>query len=609
MKMSRHSHSGPVTAFCLLLLFLLIGTRAGGSVSLSFGIPSPSSSPADSVLSGRIVRDEPPKNPDKERIYIEQVDLWSYDKELNPDAQILKGNVVFRHKDAYMYCDSALLYEAENRFEAYGQVRIDQGDSLHIYCNYLDYDGNLMLARLRYLVRMEQGETTLYTDSLDYDRSVGVGYYFDHGTITDSLNILNSIYGEYDTNTKTATFNDDVVLENENFTLYSDTLFYDTNTHIATILGPTRIVNDSGTIIAKRGTYDTENEVANLLDRAEITSGSQWMTGDSLFYDRRDSLALLFGNVILRDTAQKAELRGNYIEYHEDTEHGIARDSAMLVEYSSKDTLWAAAKEMEMLKADSTNHIFSGRGNVRLFRDNVQAVSDTLEYLTRDSLVNFKGHPYLWSDESQVTGDTITLFMKDSTLDHAFVRRNAYLSSEVNEGRKNPKRDNLFNQMRGREVTAYFSKQDLDSVLTKGNAEVIYYNQSPDSLVTEQVRSMSSAIMMHFLDGEIFHIVLLDKTTGEITPLPLVTSDKYAYSGFVWFPEGRPKDKHDLYRTTPAPGAGMSDTLRDASKPKGSLFSDTPPSDSPAPPKSEKQETEKTTSGKEEKAPEGNKSS
>lgn len=581
--MRKHAIS-PIAALVSLMLFALIGTRAGGSVALTLDFLTTGLSGNDTLEPPATwTKGTPPPSssstpePGKERIFIEHVDLWSYDKATNPDAQVLKGNVVFRHKNAYMYCDSALLYEAQNRFEAYGQVRIDQGDSLHIYCNYLDYDGNLMLARLRYLVRMEQGQTTLYTDSLDYDRSVGVGYYFDHGTITDSLNILNSIYGEYDTNTRTATFNDEVVLENDNFTLYSDTLFYDTNTHIATIMGPTEIVSDSGVIHAKRGTYDTEHEVANLLDRAEITSKSQWMTGDSLFYNRKDSLALLFGNVILRDTAQKVELRGNYIEYHEDAEHGIARDSAYLIEYSSKDTLWAASEEMEMLKTDSLNHLFKGRGNVRLYRSNVQAVADSLEYFTKDSLLNFKGQPFIWSGASQVTGDTVTLFMKDSALDHAFIRQNAYLSSAVSEGPLHEKRENLFNQLRGREVTAYFSGQALDSVRTTGNAEVVYYNQSEDSLATEQVRSQSSAILMQFEDEEISRIVMEDKTTGEITPVPLLSSDKYVYPGFVWFPEGRPKSKNDLFRKTPAPGSGMSAELQEAAKPSGSLFSDQPP--------------------------------
>ena len=578
-----------LAAFLSLLLLALIGTRAGGSVSLLRGLSAFSDdtlrrvtpvSPASLPKPGA-----PPAPGDTlpaegtERIFIEHVDLWSFDKEKNPDAQLLSGNVVLRHQDAYMYCDSARLYEAENRFEAYGQVRIDQGDSLHIYCNYLDYDGNAMLARLRYLVRMEQGQTTLYTDSLDYDRALGIGYYFDHGTITDSLNILNSIYGEYDTTTRTATFKDDVVLENDNFTLYSDNLFYDTNTHIATILGPSEIVSDSGTITATRGTYDTEREIANLLDRARLTSGSQWMTGDSLFYDKKDSLALLFGNVILRDTTQKVELRGDYVEYHEDTEQGFARDSAYLVEYSSRDTLWAAAREMEMLRADSANHIFKGRGNVRLYRSNVQAVSDSIEYFTRDSLLNFKGSPFIWSGASQVTGDTVTLYMKDSALHHAFIRENAYLSARISEGPLHPVRDNLFNQLRGREVYAYFSNQAVDSVRTVGNAEVIYYNQQQDSLATEQVRSQSSAILMQFEKEEISRIVMLDKTTGTITPVPLISPSDLVYPGFIWFPEGRPTGKDDLFRTTPAPGSGMSEELQSASKPKGSLFSDPPPAE------------------------------
>ena len=505
----------------------------------------------------------------KERIFIEHVDLWTYDQAINPDAQVLKGNVVFSHKDATMYCDSALLYEKANRFEAYGEVRIEQGDSLDIYCNYLDYDGATLLARLRYLVRMEHGQNTLYTDSLDYDRSIGVGYYADHGTIVDSLNILSSVYGEYDTTTKTATFNDDVELENENFTLYSDTLFYDTNTHIATIIGPTRIVSDSGVITATRGTYDTERDIANLLDRAEITSSTRWMTGDSLQYDRAKQFAELYGNVILRDTAQKVDLRGNYIEYNEATGHGLAKDSAYIMEYSETDTLWAHAHQLELVKVDSVNNVYKGKGNVRLYRRDLQAVADSLIYLSSDSLLNLVGQPYVWSGSSQVTGDSITLYFVDSTLHHAHIRQNAYLADQVKE--------EYFDQLRGREVLAYFSDNKMDSLWAKGNAESIYYNLNTDSLITEQIRSQSSAILMQFEEEQIERILLLDKTVGTITPVPLLTQDLLIYPNFIWFPEGRPMGSWDIFRTTPPPGSSMSDALKEASKPKGSLLSDPEP--------------------------------
>ncbi len=585
--MSRDKH--PILRTLLSAGLLLVGMIASGADRIATTGRLPLLSERDSIASS--IQDSTGR-PTKEQIIIDHVDVWSYDKELNPDAQVLRGNVVFKHNDATMYCDSALLYEKSNRFEAYGEVHIEQGDSLHIYCHYLDYDGPTLLARLRYLVRMEHGQNTLYTDSLDYDRGLGIGYYADHGTIVDSLNVLSSVYGEYDTTTKTATFNNNVKLENENFTLYSDTLFYDTNTHIATILGPTRIVGDSGVITATRGTYDTERDVANLLDRAEITSDKYWMTGDSLRYDRPNQFAELHGHVVLRDTAQRVDLRGNYIEYNEGTGHGLAKDSAYIMEYSEPDTLWAHAQELELLKVDSLHSVYKGKGNVRLYRSDIQAVADSLLYLTADSLLHLIGSPYIWSGSSQVTGDSITLYFADSALHHAHIRQNAYLSDQV--------RDNYFNQLRGREVLTYFSDNKMDSLWARGNAESIYYNLNADSLLTEQIRSQSSAILMQFDNQEIERIMLLDKTVGTITPVPLLTSDQLIYTNFVWFPEGRPLGSLDIFRATPLPGASMSTELKEAAKPQGSLLYEPDPEEKEKEKEKEKPTTEAQPTKKEE---------
>lgn len=506
-----------------------------------------------------------------ERIFIENVDLWRYDADINKDAQILTGNVIFRHKNAYMYCDSALLYQATNRFEAYGAVRIDQAvDSVHAFCNYLDYDGVTMLAQMREFVRLEQGSNTLYTDHLDYDRQSGLAYYFDNGSIVDSVNVLSSVYGEYSTVTKQAVFNDNVKLENDKFTMFSDTLNYDTNTKIATILGPTTIVNDSGRIETTRGIYDTEADKAILLDRSEVFTGTRWMQGDSLQYDRPNHLAEMYGSVILRDTAQKAELRGNYIEYHEDTEYGLAKDSAYIMEASSTDTLYAHATMMEMMKADSANNVIKGIGNVRLYRGDVQATSDSIIYYTKDSLMHCLGSPFIWSGKSQVHGDSITFFMKNGTVNRAHIRENAYLSSEVN--------GQFFDQMRGREVIAYFNDNKMDSVWTKGNAETIYYTLNPDSIALEQVRSQSSDILMQFEDEEISRIVLFQKTVGILTPTPLLTKDQYVYPSFIWFPEGRPTSFSDIFRPTPTPGDSTTNSPVPQA-PSNGLFSTSPTED------------------------------
>ena len=218
----------------------------------------------------------------------EHADVLSFDQAVNPDVQVLRGNVVFRHDSAYMYCDSAYFYEKTNSLEAFNNVRMEQGDTLFVYGDHLYYDGNTQIAYLRNNVRMENGQVTLFTDSLNYERIPNIGYFFEGGMIVDSLNQLSSFYGQYSPETKDATFNDSVRLENPKFTLYSDTLLYNTNSKIATITGPSTIVSDSGTIQSAHGWYNTEKNTVLLLDRSRVDSKSKTrsLIGDSIYYDR-----------------------------------------------------------------------------------------------------------------------------------------------------------------------------------------------------------------------------------------------------------------------------------------------------------------------------------
>lgn len=526
------------------LLLTIFATRANNSgkglivtTTNPFAIDTTSKRPAGST----------------ERIFIENVNLWKYDREVDTFAQYLTGNVILRHNNAYMYCDSAKLYQAQNRFEGYQNVRIVQGDSITITCNYIDYDGTTMLARLREYVVMKHGETTLYTDSLDYDRMTGLGYYFDGGSISDTLNVLSSTYGEYDTKSKRAVFQDNVVLDNPNFKLYTDVLNYDTETKLADIVSPSRIVGDSGVIYTSRGTYDTERDLAYLMNRPIIASGTRLMTSDSLFYDRNAKRAEMYGNINMRDTVDQVSLRGHFAVYHEDTEYGMAQDSAYIVEYSSKDTLYMHAHLLEMIKVDSATNLVKGTGNARLYRHDVQAVADSIIYHSADSIMNCYGHPFIWSGKSQVTGDSITLYMKNGEMDYAHIRENAYISNEVDT-------EKHYNQLRGKEVLGYFTKNEMDSLWTKGNAEVIYYSLNKDSLPSDHVKSQSSAIMMQFENQEISLIKLVDRTVGTITPLNLLKPEQLFYPDFVWFPEGRPTSPIDIFRITPKPSQGVGNT-------------------------------------------------
>ena len=69
----------------------------------------------------------------KSLVYLEHSATLSFDKKRMPDAQILKGNVRFRHDSALMYCDSAYFFQKDNSLHAFGHVRLVQGDSLEGY--------------------------------------------------------------------------------------------------------------------------------------------------------------------------------------------------------------------------------------------------------------------------------------------------------------------------------------------------------------------------------------------------------------------------------------------------------------------------------------------
>ena len=112
----------------------------------------------------------------KSKVYLLHSDLLRKDAE-HPEAQIVIGNVRFRHDSIYMYCDSACYYDKISSFEAFGNVRMEQGDTLFLYGDRLYYDGLTQIARMRDNVRMENRTTTLLTDSLNYDRVYNLGYF------------------------------------------------------------------------------------------------------------------------------------------------------------------------------------------------------------------------------------------------------------------------------------------------------------------------------------------------------------------------------------------------------------------------------------------------
>ena len=475
----------------------------------------------------------------KTKVFLEHANTLSFDKEVNADAQFLQGDVCFRHDSSYMYCDSAYFFETTNSLEAFSNVRMEQGDTLFVYGNYLFYDGNTQIAYLRENVRMENGQVTLFTDSLNYERIPDIGYYFDGGLIVDSLNQLSSFYGQYSPTTKLAIFNDSVRLENPNFTLYSDTLHYDTESKIATILGPSIIVSDSGTIHSSRGWYNTETNTSLLLDRSEVYSGNRVLIGDSISYNQDAGFGEAFGNMCLRDTAQKVILEGQYGFYNERTEYAFATDSARFMEYSQGDTLYLHADTLEMATLDSTAREIKAFHGVRFYRIDMQGVCDSMQFNTRDSVLYMYDNPVLWNEQYQLYGDTIEIYMNDSTIDYAHVIQFAFAVQHLDSS--------YYNQLKGNDLKAYFEGQTVRQIDVEGNAESIYYPLAGDGAKIGLNETKSGFLTIWVKENKLEKLKIWPTPLGNLTPIPDLKPEQKTLKDFYWYDYLRPKNKDDIY--------------------------------------------------------------
>lgn len=504
--------------------------------------------------------------------------LWK--KRAGSDVEVLIDSVQFFHDGAYLFCDSAHFNRQNNTFEAYSNVRMEQGDTIFLYGSYMHYDGNTKLAKVRENVKMDHRSGTLFTDSLNYDRVKNIGYYFDGGMLVDSLNELTSLWGQYEPNKNLATFSDEVVLDNPNFKLFSDTLLYSTDTRIANIISPTRIESDSGTIHSSRGWYNTLTEQSLLLDQSTIFNkqGDRSLKGDSIIFYRNNNNGEVFGNMFLQDTTKRVIMTGHYGFYDGSRDYAFATDSAQAIEYSQGDSLYLHGDTLELIKLPPTEiftiretydtlmievndtlaidsiivktdsisemktfHEIKAYHGVRFYRSDMQGVCDSLQFNSSDSILYMYKDPILWAENRQLTGDTIHMFMNDSTIDRMYIIGSAF-SIE--------KKDSVhFNQLKSKLLNFYFKNGQLSKVFAEGNVQTITYPEEKDGTLNEIHNWMECSYLEILMqDGQFSRLKGWPAIVGKTTPFHLLEPAQQRLDNFFWYDYLRPLNKDDIFR-------------------------------------------------------------
>lgn len=498
-----------------------------------------------SMVQSRQASKKKPRKKVNERVYLIHSDVLRYDMfGDNPTAQVLVGNVAFKHKGAKLFCDSAYFYQESNSFRAFGHVKMYQGDTLSLFSDYAYYDGNDQMAEARYNVILRHRGTKLYTDSLNYDRLYGIGYFFEGGKMIDKDNVLVSDWGEYDTETREAIFNYNVNLKNPKFVLATDTLHYDTKTSVAHIVGPSEVTSGDNVIYTSQGYYDTDKDRAWLYGRSRLLNNGKELIGDSLFYDEKTGISEGFDNVVYTDTLNKNQLNSNYFWYNEQTGFAFATDSAVLKDYSQKDTLYMHSDTMKLytfnMNTDSVFRRVHCYNKVRAYRTDVQAVCDSLVYNTKDSCMTMYKDPITWNANRQLLGEVIKVFMKDSTIDKAHVINQA-LSVELLPDSTH------FNQVSSREMFGYFDKGEIRRTEAIGNVLTAYHLQDDkDSSLISMVYLETDTMRMYMKNRQLESIWTC-KNNSVMYPITQIPLSRAKLPSFVWFDYIRPLNKDDIF--------------------------------------------------------------
>ena len=515
-----------------------------------------------------------------------------------------EGQARLRQKNTTIEADSIKNFEARNYAEALGNVYINQADSIDIYSQSGKYYGNERRAVLQGEVALLQDIYTLQTDRLNYNFNTRTATYNTGGELSDTTSTLTSIKGSYNLATEVAIFTDSVVLISPERRIETEELTYYLATNWAEFNGPTTIYEQDKVITTTKGRYNTatgaadiegnpviesegtlfsadnvqldeqggigqadgnvyyldrENNVELTSDRAkQIDSVRIEATGNVFINSLEDSITLtttraivnnndkeFFAreNVVMKMLSQDTELIADSLDLFDKRGYAIAQGRPFLTTVQDKDSIFLIAETLEAVRQDTlvqqdSVYNFIANRNVKLFKSNLQAIADSSYVNNIDSTITLFKRPVIWNDSTQISADTIRIFLKNKE-----VERIEFLSRPFAINLENK---NLYNQMKGKEMVAYFKNDELDSLFVNGNAETIYYAKDEEDGYVGVDQMKSGQIKAIFLEGKMKEVHWLKQQEGTTHPFQTIDPNNFQFSGFYWRIAERPYSKDYL---------------------------------------------------------------
>ena len=484
------------------------------------------------------------------------------------ELETIAGQAIIKEGLTTFYCDSATLNKRTNVMESFGNIHINDNDSIQTYAQYLKYIGNDRMAYLKKKVKLvDHKGGVLLTDDLDYNLRTGIATYKNGGQITNANTILNSTQSTYYADTKDVYFKKNVHLVDPKYDIRTDSLLYNLTTQIATFIAPTHIVSRDGVIDTRSGTYNLKTGEALFYERTAFKDSTHSGIADKMLYDEKSHTIQMEGRAKLVDSVNKVSVLGNLIFLNTQHYSFLATMKPVMVLYRdgdstfiAADTLFSGLKKYDSLErkmvtqqdtlkrtmalkasgTDTTIRYFLAFYHVRIFNDSLQAVSDSLHYSTLDSTFKLFGQPVVWNNKTQVTGDTMYLYTEKQKAKRLHVFNNSMVINQAGTG--------LYNQVAGRTLNGYFSNGLIDYIRVKGSpAESIFYPQDEDSAFVGMNKSSGDVIDIHFENKELNKVKFINNVDGVLYPLGQIPAEEKELKNFKWLDKRRPKNKLQLF--------------------------------------------------------------
>lgn len=470
-------------------------------------------------------------------------------------AAIQEGNT-------YISGDSIVINNRTNKAQIFGNVYINDGDTMKTRAEYLEYDAGKQVAYLKRNVTLTDGQGTLYANDVMYDISTGIASYKNGGRVVSKNNVLTSTNAVYYSDTKDVYFKEKVRLVAPEHNIKTDSLKFNVQTSIAQFITETEIKTKNGTTIYTRdGFYNLKNGRADLRSRSSIRDKNMSVEGDNITSDDQTGIAQVEGNAKIVDSINKVIVLSNLAVYDKKKNAFLATRKPVMIFYKDNDSTYitgdtlfsgmnivkkqqdiirnTTAKNIKESTSDSIRY-FIAYHHVKIFNDSLQAVADSLHYSTFDSTFKLFQNPVVWNGNSQLSGDTMYLFMENQQPKRINVFYHALL---VNRDAKN-----FFNQIGGKTLNGYFVDGKIDFIRVKGSpAESIYYPLDKDSAYVGMNRCKGDVIDIFFKNEELIKVKFVRDVVGVLYPMSQIPSDQKFLDHFIWLENKRPKHKLELF--------------------------------------------------------------